>query len=353
MLRVLGDERDRPADCAQIAGRSALPERGSRRRQGALTSSPMTPYLSGEARGAFDRWLEASCARWMPPLTFQEVRKGIRAVSSLYLERRAAGRIGPRLAQGRGKRAAFATYYAALHFLTAWHAVQRLGPARLGRVRRIYDLGCGTGAAGAAVALALRSGQDDRPPAPAPNADPALRRDPVDRPTHPGVSAPAFGAAPGRGSQEGRRSSASGAFRVQASDVAAWMLPEARFTYASFGVPARVSRTALPRSMPRGAPGDLLLLAWVANEVPDDVRRTLLPALEAALRRGSRLLLVEPLAGSVSPWWPDWSAALRPLSVSDAELKQRVDLPPWLARMDHAAGLDHRTLGARLLAGPF
>jgi hypothetical protein len=31
----------------------------------------------------------------------------------------------------------------------------------------------------------------------------------------------------------------------------------------------------------------------------------------------------------------------------------RLVLPEWIARLDRATGLDHRVLGARVLAGPF
>ncbi|UCE85747.1 MAG: hypothetical protein JSU66_15685, partial [Deltaproteobacteria bacterium] len=110
-----------------------------------------TPYLEGELQRRFDRWLADALARHSPPLTFPELRKGVRAVSSLYVERRAAGPIAPRVRDGQAKRAAFATYYAALHFLAAHHALLRIGAQHFAGVRRICDLGCGTGAAGAAL----------------------------------------------------------------------------------------------------------------------------------------------------------------------------------------------------------
>ena len=52
-----------------------------------------------------------------------------------------------------GKRAAFALFYAPLHFLAADHVVRALGAHRP-PLSSILDIGCGTGAGGAAWALA-------------------------------------------------------------------------------------------------------------------------------------------------------------------------------------------------------
>jgi hypothetical protein len=41
-----------------------------------------------------------------------------------------------------------------------------------------------------------------------------------------------------------------------------------------------------------------------------------------------------------------------PLGVRDLELELEADLPEWIERLDQASGLDHSTLGARLLVGP-
>src|SRR5690606_29282668 len=59
--------------------------------------------------------------------------------------------------EGRGKRAAVATVYAPLHFLTTHHLLAAAGAARLGAIERVVDLGCGTGAAGAAAAATLHA----------------------------------------------------------------------------------------------------------------------------------------------------------------------------------------------------
>ena len=96
-------------------------------------------------------WLAALDARHLADFTPKEVARALRALSSCYVERRA------RLAQGgaldsAGKRAAFALFYAPLHFLVTREILRAL-PGALNGVREVQDVGCGTGSAGAAWAL--------------------------------------------------------------------------------------------------------------------------------------------------------------------------------------------------------
>ena len=71
-------------------------------------------------------------------------------MSSGYVERRDT--LAARGAfDGAGKRAAYALFYAPLHFLTVAAIVQQLPGARA-PLRHLVDLGCGTGSAGAAWA---------------------------------------------------------------------------------------------------------------------------------------------------------------------------------------------------------
>jgi methylase of polypeptide subunit release factors len=127
--------------------------RGKTRRGDRL--GPPVPYLEGTLRADFDAWLAATVARHSVDLEFRELRKGAQALSWLYVERRAEGDLAARAVDGRGKRAALASYYAPLHFLATQHALLRIGPARFGALRRVIDLGCGTGATGAAAARML------------------------------------------------------------------------------------------------------------------------------------------------------------------------------------------------------
>ena len=262
-----------------------------------------TPYLAGPLRAAFDAWLAGLVERSERELAFREIRKGVQAVSALYVERRAGADLAARALEGRGKRAALACYFAPLHFLTVHHALAALRPERLGAPRRLLDLGCGTGASGAAAA----------------------------------ATCVAAGTAPPR---------------ALALDRSGFALAEARTTYAAFGLTVRTVRGRLPAALPAVEAGDLLVLGWAVNELDEGERAGLLASLRRALEAGARLLLLEPLAGPVSPWWRAWAEALAPLRVEEPRWKQRVMLPEWLARLDKAAGLDHRLLGARVLVGP-
>ena len=84
-------------------------------------------------------------------LTFAEVRKGLQALSSLYVGRRQKIAGGAAL-EGNGKRAAFALYYGPAHFLLV-RAIVRALDATSRPLHTVVDLGCGTGAAGAAWAV--------------------------------------------------------------------------------------------------------------------------------------------------------------------------------------------------------
>src|SRR5882757_266667 len=105
----------------------------------------------------FTSWMAGIEARHLADLTFPEVSRALRALSSTYVERR--GRIGAGAAlAGAGKRAAFALFYGPLHYLLVRAIVAALpGADRVGGT--LVDLGCGTGAAGAAWAAACERQQ--------------------------------------------------------------------------------------------------------------------------------------------------------------------------------------------------
>src|SRR5262245_31918780 len=98
-------------------------------------------------------WLDALERRHLSSLTFQEIRRSVQALSAIYVEQR--GRIDSgAVLGGAGKRAAFAMFYAPLHFLVVREIVRALG-IRQNVPKTILDFGCGTGGAGAAWALEL------------------------------------------------------------------------------------------------------------------------------------------------------------------------------------------------------
>jgi SAM-dependent methyltransferase len=239
----------------------------------------------------FDAWVAGLEARHLSDLTFQEVARALRALSSAYVERRGAVARGKAL-DGAGKRAAFALFYGPLHFLLVAGIVARL-PGALDRQKTIVDLGCGTGPAGAAWASACRR-----------------RPDVVGMDRHP------------------------------------WAIEEAARTYRAFGLEARTVRASLgPWRLPR--PPASFVAAFAVNELPADSRDALLGRLRDRAERGDRVLVVEPLARFVAPWWNAWRDALAPLGARADEWRLPAELPPIVARLDRAAGLDHRELTGR------
>jgi SAM-dependent methyltransferase len=239
-----------------------------------------------------DAWLADGVAR-SAPLTFSELRRGVQALSQRYV----GGRREPGAALGSSaKRAAFATYFAALHLATAYGAVRSLPPAALAGTTRIVDLGAGSGAIGAGAALALA------PETPA----------------------------------------------LLALDRSGFALAEARRTFAAFGLRGETERALLPAGMPRLARGDLAVAGWFLNECDDAARERVLRALERGLGAGASVLVLEPLAGRVVPWWDEVASRLTARGLATGSIRWRMERPVWIAQMDKAARLDHRELGARI-----
>jgi hypothetical protein len=132
-------------------------------------------------------------------------------------------------------------------------------------------------------------------------------------------------------------------------DRSGWALGEAQRTWAAFGLSGRTLRRRLPRGLPRPRPGDLLVLGWCLNELDGREREALLGGLAAARAHGARVLLLEPLAGAVAPWWEDARRALGGSGVWAAQVKRTIERPARIADLDHASGLDHRVIGVRAM----
>jgi methylase of polypeptide subunit release factors len=95
-------------------------------------------------------WLAALEQRHLANLTRQEFTRAVRALSARYVERR--GQLPDRSPlDSAGKRAAFALFYAPLHFLATELVLSRTGVRS--DLKHIVDLGCGTGVCAAAWAL--------------------------------------------------------------------------------------------------------------------------------------------------------------------------------------------------------
>ena len=242
---------------------------------------------------AVEAWYAALEARHLTTLTFSEVRRALQALSSLYVERRDRLERGAAL-EGRGKRAAFSMFYGPLHFLVVREIVHALSAADP-PPRRIVDLGCGTGAAGAAWALEAGG-----------------------RPTVSGV------------------------------DGSGWAIGEAEWNLRTLGVSATLRRGNLAET-PLGATGEGIVAAYAVNELDDNERVDLLRRLLAAHAKGSRVLIVEPIARRPVPFWPGWAEAFRLAGGRDDTWRFPAVFPERMKLLDKAAGLDHREMTARSL----
>jgi hypothetical protein len=238
-------------------------------------------------------WLEQLEQRHLADLRFAEVTRALRALSSAYVERRAT-LTNKNPFDTAGKRAAYGLFYGPLHYLTVQAIVRQL-PGALEPLTHLADWGCGSGATGAAWAASL-----PQPP------------------------------------------------RISAIDTHRWAVSEASATYAAFGLAADVRRGDLARTrVPASVDG--LIAGWVVNELSDVTRRELLPQLLDLNARGTRVLIVEPIATRVSPWWPEWAEAFTTAGGRADEWKFGIELPDLLRRLDRASGMRHDELKARTL----
>ncbi|HEX5107407.1 MAG TPA: class I SAM-dependent methyltransferase [Vicinamibacterales bacterium] len=247
---------------------------------------PLDPSLAG--------WMDALEARHLSDLRVPEVTRALRALSSAYVERRSALHRGAAL-DSAGKRAAFALFYGPLHFLATRHIARALGAAGAGS--SILDVGCGTGAAGAALATAFAA------------------------------DAPA----------------------VIGIDRHPWAVEEARWTYRHFGLKGRTQLGDLTR-LPDVAGSSTVLAAYVLNELPEARRQYVEDWLLRSASRGAAVLVLEPLARRVTPWWTRAAQRVGAAGGRADEWRFQVDLPPLVRLLDRAASLDHRELTARSLS---
>ena len=230
-------------------------------------------------------------ARHLSDLRFPEVSRALRALSSAYVERRHALSRGAAL-DGRGKRAAFAMFYGPLHFLTVAHVVRALD-AHPPAGGPIVDIGCGTGVCSAAWAL--------------------------EQPVPP---------------------------RLVGFDTNDYAVQEARWTWTQLGLTGSARKgdaTALPPPTQRRA----LVAGWVLNELSEETRVWTWASLQRSAEAGDAVLIVEPISRTVSPWWDNVASATIRLGGRADEWRFPADLPPLVAKLDHAAGLSHRELTAR------
>lgn len=238
-------------------------------------------------------WVEALEKRYLSDLTFQEARRALQALSTIYTSKRDRLAKGAAL-EGRGKRAAFAFFYGPLHFMLVQRVALELGLAKSAPAH-IVDVGCGTGVGGAAWAILC----SPVPP-------------------------------------------------IAGLDVDPWALAEARWTYGHFGITAQTQKVSADNG--RFPDGSGIIAAYAVNELDDAARGRMLTALLSARERGCRALIVEPIAKTTSPWWPEWASAFKDAGGRDDEWSFPAELPARLRLMDKAAGLRHDRLKARTLS---
>ncbi len=232
-------------------------------------------------------------ARYTSTLTTREVARAVRALSAIYVERRENPPEGGALGSA-GKRAAFALFYAPLHWLTVTEVVRGLGLADR-PLDTIVDLGCGTGSAGAAWASAF-----SRPP------------------------------------------------RLEGFDKSTWATTEAAWLYRTIGLHGSARRADIVRArLPGRSVG--IIAAFSINEIERAGRARVLERLLTARENGARVLVVEPIARRLTPWWDEWSERFRRAGGRDDDWRFRVQLPERLRLLGRAAGLDQREITARTL----
>jgi SAM-dependent methyltransferase len=243
-----------------------------------------------------DRWMAALEARHLADFRLVEVTRALRALSSAYVERRHAMQRGAAL-DSAGKRAAFSLFYGPLHFLAVAHIVRELD-ARVGDTATILDLGCGSGVAGAAWAL-----------------------------------------------ESGGRPRILGVDRHPAA------IEEAQWTYRQLGLDgvARQGDLARARS-PRGETA--IVAGYALNELPAAARERVWDTMRAAATHGAKILIVEPMARGLTPWWTGVATQAGVLGGRADEWRFAADLPEIVQRLDRAAGLNHREVTARSIYIP-
>lgn len=244
-----------------------------------------------QPQGQFDSWIEALFERWMRVLTHQEIARALRSLSRDYVQRRA--RLKGKALEGRGKQAAFALYYGPRHFVIVQEALKAIG-ARA-QPRTVIDLGCGSGVAGAAWALL------SNPPAP-----------------------------------------------LVGVDLNADLLREAQQTWRELGLRGGTIRSHLARYRWPKPPLDIVA-AFALNELDDADRERLWQVLTRQVQAGSRVLIAEPLATGITPWWQDWAKRAEAQGGRADEWHFEATLPEKVMLLGKSAGLNSRELGARTL----
>jgi len=256
------------------------------------------------AQSDIDAWIDALIARHSAAMTRTEFLKAIRALSARYVERRSLLPDRTPL-DSPGKRAAFAGFYAPLHFLTI-RAIVRALRAADASLDTIVDLGCGTGVSSIAWAS-----EAARPPA------------------------------------------------IEGIDRNAWTLEEARRNCGDLRLPARTRRGDLVVELERLAAGHAgsatarrraIVLGWSLNELTRDTRDRAERAIHSLAAKATSVLIVEPIGRRLVPWWDAAAARAQQAGARSDEWRFEEPLPPALAALDREAGFEREGLTARSIS---
>ena len=242
-------------------------------------------------RAELDKWFEALQTRHLSDLEWPEVTRALRALSAAYVQKRSKLATGTAL-DGRGKRAAFALFYGPLHFATISGVLANLREAGTPiAASPIVDAGCGTGAAGAAWALA-----------------------------------------------------SVGRVRVTGLDVHPWAVTEAAWTYRFFQLDGTARRGDIATA--RLDPAAALVAAYTLNELDEAPRQRI---LDGAIAAKNGLLVIEPISRAVTPWWDRAATAVIAAGGRADDWKLPLDMPERWRLLDRAAGFRRDHLSARTL----
>lgn len=255
----------------------------------------MTNDAGGAIEARVTKFFAALERRHLSELTFSEVARALRALSAGYVEKRRSGGIKTAL-QGRGKRAAFALYQGAMHFRMTLDVVRDLQLDTASMMSSVLDLGCGTGVCGSAWSLAGGS-----------------------------------------------------AAIVEGIDVSNWALDEARWTYRTLGLSGRAYATDISTFLPRERPA-AVIAGWVLNELEPAARDAVTARLLDWTNRGSSLLVLEPVARRVAPWWDEWVPPFVEQGARVIEYRAEPRLSSQIELLGRSAGLDARRITLRVCA---
>jgi len=275
-----------------------------------------------DSAATVDAWIAALLDRHVAPLRRPEFLKAVRALSARYVQRH--GDLQERSPlDSAGKRAAFAAFYAPLHFFTVREVVRALAsspstaedlaaslsgqaPSNAGPIETLIDLGCGTGVSSAAWALELQH----QP-------------------------------------------------RLRGFDVHPWAVAEATWNWRALRLHGHATQADLVRATERlltqssrRMPLDrtAVIYGWSLNELTAAERDRLKPFILSLARQGARVLIIEPIARALVPWWDTWAEIITSAGGRADTWKFATRLPSALEELDEAAGFQREGLAARSCA---